>query len=240
MCGAIGEPPGPSWPKAGDMRLNENSDIERWTGNDWVDGRSAIDWDRIERFVVTTRVDGGHQSQSVGKGAVTAVLKDGYTVERYRPADVLSDDFVLETFDSEPRDPDRRWTEGWLREIIREEIEADNIRSSQRDRDTIERELRTWSDKLAPIERMSGEAGDATDDESRPLTPGTTNDGSERSWTTRRINGIDWDIDTNLPVWTRDLLELGESWLVVRLKGRTLREIIENFAEGYGRTEQGE
>jgi hypothetical protein len=206
MCGAIGESPG-----------------------------RVIDWDRIERFVVTTRVAGGTQSQSIAKEDVQAVLKDGYSTERYQLPS-------LEEYP--PGDVPQQWSRDYLKQLIRETI----------------REYGLVPNNYAQVERgpvggVSEKAGDATDGpedwtgasrpewshrnatdgESRPPTPSP-----ERAWSHRNQQGIEWDIDRNLPVYTRDLYELGKHWWLAPRSGRTLRDVIENFAAGYGRTSEGD
>lgn len=46
-------------------------------------------------------------------------------------------------------------------------------------------------------------------------------------------DGIEWDIDRNLPVYTRDLVELARGWTPDG--ERTLGEIIEKFADQCGK-----
>jgi hypothetical protein len=232
MCGAIGEP-GPTWAKVGDMRLTADSGIERWTGSEWIDAQPAVDWDRIERFVVTIPVDGGYQSQSVGKEAVTAVLTDGYTVERYQRPSLAFD----KSDEREPYPTGRgMWSIDEIKRITRETIGEYGLVPNNYDQ--VER---------GPVTGVSEKAGDATDDLTRveygigvkpPVPQQDATDGESRP-PTPGPQGIEWDIDRNLPVYTRDLYELGKHWRVSQLPGRTLRDVIENFAAGYGRTPEG-
>lgn len=124
MCGAIGEPSG-----------------------------RVIDWDRIERFVVTIPVDGGYQSQSVGKEAVTAVLTDGYSVERERRPHL-----TLDELEERGRYPTGRgmWSVDEIKRITRETIGEYGLVPNN-----------YAQVEHGPVTGVSEKAGDATDDLSR-------------------------------------------------------------------------